>query len=70
MLHSLIGRIRYWKGKFKPKQTLKPESRVIKKMSERLEDMKSTLTNSSPRSFGLLFILSSLPTFYFVKMML
>lgn len=70
MFNSLIGRIRFWKGKYKPKHPLKPESRVINKMSERIDDMKSTLTNSSPRSFGLLFILSSVPTFYFVKKML
>lgn len=39
-------------------------------MAEKIEEMKNTLANSSPRSFGLLFILSTLPTFYFIKRLL
>lgn len=48
----------------------KPVSRnaeVARKMNEKILAMKETLHKSTPRSFAILFLLSLIPTFYFVN---
>lgn len=76
-MNRLLTKLRYFKTKLPAKNAgkdakyqLNERSKSIKLMAEKIEVMKDTLTNSSPRSFGLLFILSSLPSFYFVKKLL
>lgn len=36
-------------------------------MNEKIATMKETLNKTSPRSFSLLFILASVPAFYFIN---
>ncbi len=39
-------------------------------MNEKVAAMKETLSKTTPRSFSLLFILASVPAFYFINEML
>lgn len=75
MFRLLLQNIRYFKAKLPAKGTplkskLNEKSKTISLMADKIEEMKNTLANSSPRSFGLLFILSSVPSFYFIKKLL
>ena len=44
---------------------LKPESEAIGKMAEKIDLMKKTMTETSPRMFSFLMIASTIPSFYF-----
>lgn len=45
---------------------LKRESKAIKKMAEKIDTMKETMNKTSPKMFSIFFILSTIPSFYFV----
>ena len=45
---------------------LKPESKTVSSMAEKIDAMKKSMNESSPKIFSIFFILSTIPSFYFV----
>lgn len=40
---------------------------LSRKMNEKIEVMKETISKTTPRSFSALFLLASVPAFYFIN---